>query len=170
MRDRVQDANRLFPVRSAPGYYFYAGRLPRGRQALVGRSANGRIVVGIFSKGGDLTEVVRRELPSPPVLPGSDDIREVDEGDFHDYLHQEFGFAPETARVKEFRIEPEGLAVYQLPEHYQAFLRDPRDPIFDDEQRTVFPRLIKEWVEEGQFVLEWGNDYWLDSTSEVVAS
>jgi hypothetical protein len=27
-----------------------------------------------------------------------------------------------------------------------------------------------QWNEWGQFVLEWGNDYWLDSTGEIVAS
>ena len=33
-----------------------------------------------------------------------------------------------------------------------------------------FRALIRQWLEEGLFVLEWGNDYWLDSTGKVVAS
>jgi hypothetical protein len=62
------------------------------------------------------------------------------------------------------------FAVYHLPEHYREFLKGPNSPAFDEEERKAFPELIRQWNEVGQFVLEWGNDFWLDSTGEVVAS
>jgi hypothetical protein len=160
----------LFPIRTAPERYFYAGHLPHGRQALVARSVYGEMVAAIFDSGGDLLEVIRRELPSPPVVVEADTIREVDEDDFRRYLHQELGFSPGLIHIKEFCVQPEGLAVYHLPQSYQEFLRDPTASIFDDNDREAYPSLIERWLDQGQFVLEWGNDFWLDSTGKVVAS
>src|SRR5262249_15548384 len=79
-------------------------------------------------------------------------------------------FVPGLIRVKEFRIPGEQFAVYHLPRHYQDFLRNPGGPEFGDEERQEFPGLIEQWQERGNFVLEWGNDFWLDSTGEVGAS
>jgi hypothetical protein len=170
MLKRDANGDLLFPIRSEPAYYFYAGHLPGGRQALIARSVYGALIVAVFDGGGNLVQVIHRELPSPPVLRDSGEIREVDERDFRKYLRREFGYAPGLIRIKEFRLPQEMLAVYHLPQHYREFLEDPNSPVFDDEQRQSFPGLIREWHEEGQFVLEWGNDYWLDSTGEVVAS
>jgi hypothetical protein len=170
MLDRDAEGNLLFPIRSAPGRYFYAGSLPDGRQALVGRSVYGQLIVAIFDRDGDLMQLIHRDLPSPPVFPDSDEIREVDEDNFQEYLHQEFGFSPGLIRVKEFRVSEDMFAVYHLPNHYREFLENPNGPAFGDEEREAFPGLIQEWNEAGHFVLGWGNDYWLDSTGEVVAS
>jgi hypothetical protein len=170
MTRRAPTGELLFPVRNAPERYFYAGHLADGRQALIARSVYGRIIAALFDREGELVEVIRQELPSPPVLPDSDGFREVDEDDFHAYLKREFGFSPGLVHVKEFYIAPEGFAVYQLPWHFQEFLRDPGSLLFADEERGVFPRLIEEWQERGEFVLEWGNDFWLDGTGVVIAS
>ena len=62
------------------------------------------------------------------------------------------------------------FAVYHLPQYYRELLENPNSPTFDDEERQALPGWIQQWHESGQFVLEWGNDYWLDSTGEVVAS
>lgn len=170
MLERDANGDLLFPIRSAPGRYFYAGHLPEGRQALIARSVYGQMVAAILDSGGNLVQVIHHELPSPPVLPDSDEIREVDEDDFPEYLRREFGFSPGLIRIKEFRIPQEMFAVYHLPQHYREFLVNPKSPAFGEEERTVFPGLIRQWNEWGQFVLEWGNDFWLDSTGEVVAS
>jgi hypothetical protein len=170
MLKRDVNGDLLFPIRSAPGYGFYAGHLPEGRQALIARSAYGELIVAVFDGGGNLVQVIHRELPSPPVLLDSGEVREVDERAFRKYLRREFGHAPGLIRIKEFRLSREMLAVYHLPEHYREFLENPNSPVFDDEQRQSFPGLIRQWREEGQFVLEWGNDYWLDSRGEVDSS
>lgn len=170
MLERDAKGNLLFPIRGAPYQYFYAGHLPDGRQALIARSVYGQLIAAICDSGGDLIQVIRQELPSPPVLPDSGEIREVDEGDFEAYLHREFGFSPGLIRIKEFRIPEERFAVYHLPQHYREFLENPNSPSFDEEERQAFPGQIRQWDEWGQFVLEWGNDFRLDSTGNVVAS
>jgi hypothetical protein len=168
--ERDAKGDLLFPIRSAPERYFYAGHLPDGRQALIARSVYGQLIAAICDGGGNLTQVVHQELPSPPVLPDSGEIREVDEDEFREYLRREFGFSPGLIRIKEFHI-PEGMfAVYHLPPHYREFLENPNGPSFDEEERQAFPGLIRQWNECGQFVLEWGDDFWLDSTGAVVAS
>jgi hypothetical protein len=170
MLERDANGDLLFPIRNAPDRYFYAGHLPDGRQALVGRSVYGQIIAALFDHGGNLMQVIHQDLPSPPVLPDAGAIREVDDDDFQAYLWCQFGFTPGLIRIKEFRVPGEMFAVYHLPQHYREFLEDPNGPAFDAEQREAFPDMICQWNEWGQFVLEWGNDFWLDSTGEVVAS
>src|SRR5438874_13266648 len=97
-----QSDQRLFTIQSDPCRYFYAGSLPGGRQALIGRSVYGQIEMAVFDAGGDLLEICRSDLPSPPVEPDSDLIREVDEDEFHEYLRKEYGFTPGVIRIKEF--------------------------------------------------------------------
>lgn len=168
--ERDSSGDLLFPIHSAPGRYFYAGHLPDGRQALIGRSVYGQLITAIFDRRGNLMQVIHQELPSPQVFPDSDEIREVDEDDFQEYLQREFGFSPGLIRIKEFRIPKEMFAVYHLPERYREFLENPSSPDLGEEERQAFPDLIRQWNESGQFVLEWGNDFWLDGTGEVVAS
>jgi hypothetical protein len=170
MLERDPTGDLLFPIRSAPGKYFYAGHLPGCRQALIARSVYGQLIAPMFDGHGNLTGIVRQELPSPPVLPDSGEVREVDEDDFHEYLRREFGFSPGLIRIKEFHIPQEMFAVYHLPQQYREFLDNPKSTAFGAEERQAFPGLIRRWLEQGQFVLEWGNDFWLDSTGEVVAS
>jgi hypothetical protein len=170
MLNRNANGDLLFPIRSAPERYFYAGHLPEQRQALIARSVYGQLIAAIFDAAGNLGQIVHQELPSPPVLPNSGEIREVDEDGFQEYLRREFGFSPGLIRIKEFRLPAELFAVYHLPEHYRMFLECPNSPAFDEEDRRALPGLIRQWNEWGQFVLEWGNDFWLDSTGEVVAS
>jgi hypothetical protein len=170
MLERDLSGELLFPIRSAPDRYFYAGHLSDGRQALIARSVHGELIAAICDGGGNLIQIIHQDLPSPPVLPDADIIREVDEGAFQEYLHRQFGFSPGLIGIKEFRIPEEMFGVYHLPDYYREFLRNPNSPSFDEEQRQVFPGLIRQWDEEGLFVLEWGNDFWLDSTGEVVAS
>ncbi len=170
MLDCDATGDLLFPIRSAPERYFYAGHCPEGRQALIARSVYGQLIAAIFDVGGNLMQVIHQELPSPPVLPATGEIREVDEDDFQQYLRREFGFSPGLIRIKEFRVPQALFAVYHLPQHYRGFLENPNSPAFDDELREAFPGLIRQWNEWGQFVLECGNDFWLDRTGEVVAS
>jgi hypothetical protein len=39
-----------------------------------------------------------------------------------------------------------------------------------DEERADVRESMQLWDADGQFVLYWGNDYWLDDSGEVVAS
>ncbi len=170
MIERDANGDLLFPICSAPERYFYTGQLPDGRQALIGRSAHGQLISVICDSRGNLMQVIHHELPTSSVLPDSGEIGEIDEDDFQDCLRREFGFSQGLIRIKEFGIPDEKFAVYHLPARYREFLENPHSPTFSEEDLGEFPGLIRQWHELGQFVLEWGNDYWLDSTGVVVAS
>src|SRR5688572_11818702 len=105
----------LFPINGEPARYFYAGSLPEGRQALIARFLDGRIVVAVFDREGELRQVIRHELPSPPVVADCTYGREVNEAQFAEYLNKRFGFTPGSIRVREFRLPGGELAVYCLP-------------------------------------------------------
>ena len=96
----------------------------------------------------------------------------MNEEEFHEFLHREFGFRPALVRVKEFSTD-EGLAVHLLPSHYQDYVDNPDSM---DEERwgredlDHYPLLIQSWIDRGDFVLDWGNDYFMDATGEVNSS
>jgi hypothetical protein len=133
----------------------YAGQLPDSRQALVGCSWDDKLVVAVFDCEGNLRESHRVEVPTSDV-PG--------------YLKSELGFTSGEVCIKEIRIPEDAFAVYCLPDLYQRFLSNPNDPWFTDDDRQDLPGVIKQWLKSGQFVLEWGNDYWLNRDGEVVAT
>jgi hypothetical protein len=94
----------------------------------------------------------------------------VEEDEFHEYLRQEFGFTPDVIHIREFRLPQDELAVYRLPEFYQEFLNDPNGPDFDEDLRQYLPGQIDRWRTEGRFVLQWGNDFWLNKHGDVTDS
>jgi hypothetical protein len=160
-----------FLIRGNLGHGVYAGSLPSHRQALVGLCVYGYILMAMFDGGGTLQKVIRRDQPSYLLHP-TDFLRcyRVDEDSLFEYLKREFGFQLANIQVREFRVPDEDFAVYRLPESYQDFLKDPRNPLFDNEDRQVLPDRIKHWTEEGSFVLVWGNDYWVSGEGEIIAS
>jgi hypothetical protein len=170
MLERDSNGELLFPVRSAPERSFYAGYLTDRRQALVACSKSGQMIIAVFDGGGNLTEVFHQDLPSPRELLESGDLRAVYEDDYQEYLQRALGLSPGLIRIKTFRLHLERFGVYELPQRQRDFLENCSDSKFSDEDRQWFPEMIQQWKERGQFVLEWGNDFWLDSTGEVDTS
>jgi hypothetical protein len=166
MTDNAMGTNAddmLFPINGEPVRNFYAGSLPQGRQALITLSEAAEIVVAVFSPQGELLQVIYDAVASPPIIP--------DDDQFQEYIKQKFGFTPVSVRVRPFSLPGGELAVYRLPKQYQKFLREPDDPDFGTEERTVFPSLIEEWERAGRLVLEVGLcDFWLDQTGDIIAS
>ena len=158
--------DRLYPIRSEKYYGFYAGHVPGKRQALVAGDLD--LLIAFFEHQGNLLEVQRRTLP-PSVKVPEMNCGTLDDRDFQEYLKKEFHFRPGLIRVKAFQIQPEGLAVHPFPSHYQLFLDNPHDG-FNAEDRDYYPELIRTWIADKQFVLDWGNDYWLDNNGEVTSS
>jgi hypothetical protein len=96
---------------------------------------------------------VRKELPTPPIWNETD--HDIDDVEFPKYLQQEFGIQPGIIHVREFSIPEEGIAIYQFPKDFRDFME---------------PQFIDQWKQLGQFVLECGNDFWLNAEGEVVSS
>jgi hypothetical protein len=163
--------SRLFPIVGEPTRDFYAGSLPESRQALIALEMLRGMEMAVFGTDGNLLEVLRRTLPSPPVRTACEAFFSVDHEAFMNYLKEQFGFASGPIRVREFRLPGGALAVYRYPEQYQKFLQNPDDPDLDMAERITFPARIEEWEQAGLFVLEVGPcDFWLDRTGEVIAS
>jgi hypothetical protein len=163
-------ADLLFPIRSEPGYGFYAGFFPDGRQVLVGCIQDGKMVMIIFDRAGNLTGVVHRELPTPEQLLEDGDLAAVYHDNYEEYLRRALNVFPAVIRVKAFCLPKDVIAVYELPESLQDFQENPSNPDLDDAERIGLQEFLRTWKEHGQFVLIWQNDYWLNRNGEVVAS
>ena len=151
-------SDRLYPIKSNKGYGFFTGRLADGRQALVTCGIQKKLCAYLFSTEGDYLGVERREpklIAEPEELGAATNDREL-----HDYLAKEFGFTPDLIRVKEFDEPAELVSINPLPRYLD-------ESELDDESYLVD---LRQWVEDGAFVLITWNDYWLNANGEVTAS
>jgi hypothetical protein len=160
--------DRLYPVRSAEGYGFYAGQTANGRQLLAAVDARALLVV-LFDSNGDLRESHWWQLS------GDEDAREL--------LRRRLEWEPALVRVKRFRIpigpaqarDPlqfalvgeDGFAIVPIPLDWQSDLQEAESLGIEQED---FAAMVQGWVDRGNFALYWGNEYHLDSSGEVVGS
>jgi hypothetical protein len=164
---RASRPERLYRIKSNEDYSFYAGRLADGRQALVTLDVRLLLVVTLFDAAGKMVGEEERDLAGRWPIPGHG-YADVDHAELHAYLWAEFGFKPAVIRIRKFVTDRVSIA--PLPAHYQEFVDDAESPSFDGEQRERFRAYIKEWVKGEEFVLLWGNDYWLDKNGDVTSS
>jgi hypothetical protein len=128
------------------------------------------MVRAVFDNEGRLAEVVDGELPPPQQLLDAGYRKAVYEDNYAGYLERALRVTPGMIRVKPFCLPEVELAVYELPEDLQDFQENPDCPNLADEERERLQAFLQVWKDHGQFVLFWGNDYWLDRSGEVVAS
>jgi hypothetical protein len=79
----------------------------------------------------------------------------------------EMGFRPATIRVRKFWSAEHYIGIEDYPSHFHEILSD---TTADEEEKADVRESMELWDEDGQFVLQWGNDYWLDRTGRVVSS
>ena len=160
--------DRLYSVCTHERYGFYAGLAWGDRQLLA--AIDGRaLLVGLFTRDGDLLETQQQNLPTS---------REVESE-----LREWFGWEPALVRVKRFRItfgdghphDPmqvalvgeDGFAIAPFPLDWQASLDDPETL---GSEREAFVEMVRGWIERGNFALYGGNEYHLDGNGQVVGS
>lgn len=80
---------------------------------------------------------------------------------------KEMLFQEATIKVKKFLSEEHDIFIEDYPSHFYEILSDPNA---DDEEKADIRDSMKSWDIDGQFVLQWGNDYWLDESGQVVSS
>lgn len=154
--DDDDDPSRLYCFAPGEGY-FDAGITRDGRQALMAAFYPATFAV-FFDADGELLEYVER--PNEHSTPDTDALRA---------WQRELGFEPQAIRVQQFELEDVGLGIEELPGHYIDFLEDPYAET-DPEERAALLESIRIWLEEGSFVLYWGNDLWLDGSGHVTSS
>jgi hypothetical protein len=146
----------MHTIRTRPPTYF-TGRTPDGKQVLLGWRSD-FIAILLFDQTGTLLE--RRAHPlgidlrkglGPAVEAIADaKIRAI---------KKEIGFSGGPIRVQPFFIHDWRAGIKPFPEDLEDFLSDPSR--FPEEDAEIFRADIKSWLDEGNCVLRWGNDYLL---------
>ena len=153
--DDDDESPRLYPLQAGEAY-FDAGVTRDGRQALM--AAFYPMTFAIFFAGdGTFLEYVERPNEGEPNEP---ELRR---------WQTELGFTPQTIRVEKFCIDEQGLGIADLRGFDEELLDDP-DSEPDEAERAERLKSIRTWIEEGSFVLYWGNDLWLDGTGHVTST
>jgi hypothetical protein len=158
----ARNPDRLFAVRSNKHKNFYAGFCSSGMQGLVGRWYAEHILVLLFSKEGYLREIRRQKLPQFHTTPEQPYL-DVNDGEFHEFLLAEYGFEPGMVRVQQFLVQDEGcgFSVGPLPWEFNRTLAEMlAAPEELAEGRWAEDReLIRDFINRGQHVIDWANDW-----------
>jgi hypothetical protein len=153
--DGDDESPRLYPLQAGEGY-FDAGVTRDGRQALMAAFYPATFAI-FFASDGTFLEYVERPNEGEPNEP---ELRR---------WQAELGFTPQTIRVEKFSIDEQGLGIEDLTGFDEELLDDP-DSEPDEAERAERLKSLRKWIEEGCFVLYWGNDLWLDGTGQVTSS
>ena len=153
--DDDDEVGRLYPLQAGEGY-FDAGVTRDGRQALMAAFYPMTFAI-FFASDGTFLEYVERPNEGKPNEP---ELRR---------WQTELGFTPQTIRVEKFSIDEQGLAIADLTTFDEELLDDP-DSEPDEDERAERMKTLRAWIDEGSFVLYWGNDLWLDNKGHVTSS
>jgi hypothetical protein len=159
------DEAHLYPILPEQGY-FDAGVTGGGRQVLMGLYCPDLVAI-FFNRSGDLLGTERRHLEFLQRRGGAYDIYDERISPRLRAWQNEMGYRPATIRVKKFFIAGLGIGIEDYPAHFAEILEDP--DCSEDEKAGV-RESMHFWDADKQFVLLWGNDFWLDGTGEVVSS
>jgi hypothetical protein len=149
--------DRTFPVWREPRHGLFAGGLPGGRQALVAMSVYEELFLAVFDGHGNLVDTQGRALKG--ILREPEDTYDYEHGgELLDYLRREFAFEPGMIGVHEFATAG-GLSVHLWP-YFDEILADPDTTPDWMEGRLHVCDSVYRWLQRGNFVIDWGNDYW----------
>lgn len=146
-------------------YHYRAGRLSNGNQVLMDEFSRVE-----FDTEGNLLNAFGRETSQAT-------LKAIDvDGNVLAVFPQEASpspsmmlpFTPGTISVKPFFLTELWLGIQNLPDHYQEFLDDPDNA--NEDERHYYPKEITGWLECGNFVLWWNEDYYLNEDGELESS
>jgi len=157
---------RRYAIKPDEGYGFSAGVTPGEEQVLMGLFCP-NLVAFRFDRVGNLLGVEQRPLPffrdaTPPY-----DIYDERIGPMIEAWQAEMGFRPTIIRVRRFFSDEHSIGIQDYPAHFHEILSDPDEA---EDQKADVRESMELWDKDGQFVLLWGNDYWLDESGGVVSS
>lgn len=162
----MADQPRLFPINSHPEYGFHAGTTADGRQVLMGLLCP-NLVAHLFDGDGRFLGIQTRPLDFlTPSAAGIYNIYDKRIPGCIEVWRGELGLTPGVIRVRSFSAES-GVAIDEHPDHLDELLDDPDA---SDDEKEEARESLRRWEEDREFVLYWGNDYWLDDKGEVTSS
>ncbi len=140
----------LYTLVSEPAYGWRTGTLGDGRQVLIG----GNWAIDFDRDGRFLRfQEGTYRLPGEPATgiepPG------LVEGPIH---------------IRRFAVTHRGISIEDLTDCMREFLSDPGDDSWADEERQDYPREIRGWLDDGMYVFNCGNDYFVNRAGEVESS
>ncbi len=80
---------------------------------------------------------------------------------------KELQFRPASIWVAQFFIAELGIGIADYPAHFSGILDDEHA---SDEEKADIRESVRQWDADGQYVLYWGKDYWLNLAGKVVSS
>jgi len=148
-------SDHLYTVQSDPHYGILAGQ-STGHQWLISENPDGHLLVK-FGPSGELTE---------PLLLKADQPKQRAER-LEDWK-AEVGFETKPIRIRKFYLDRYQLGIADLPSGMQEAVDSPDE--FDEEELEMVMADIDGWLKDGQFVLKWGNEYYMNAAGEVESS
>jgi len=134
---------------------FCTGTCADGRQAVLGLYEP-QLLAYFFDMQGNMLGKERQPYQEP-IQAGNDSAI------YNDWQAM-LGFSPGTIHIRGFFDSEEGIGIELIPEHLlpEAIAAEP-----DTEQRGFLKEDRAGWLESGNFVWLWGNDYWMTPEGEV---
>lgn len=80
----------------------------------------------------------------------------------------ELGFTPGTISIQQFFLSERWIGIKDLPEHYQEVIDQPDE--IDESRRRELEEDIRRWLQAGDFVLYWDEEYYLNAAGELESS
>jgi hypothetical protein len=162
----VEDAVRRYSLTSHEEYGFFAGLTADNKQVLMGVFCPD-LIAFIFDPEGNLLKVEHRPVSfflgvTPPYKIYDERLPALIRA-----WQDEMRFQPSTIKVKRFFSDELCIGIQDYPDHFEEILNDREE---DEDEKKEIHDSMRIWDEEGQFVLQWGNDYWLNDLGEVVSS
>lgn len=77
------------------------------------------------------------------------------------------GFEAGTIHVQNFEYAERGLAIRDLPQGFEEFLKDPTKYEPDPVWREKTQKNVLEWQRAGNYVLTFGKEYWMCGDGSV---
>lgn len=145
--------------------YFYTGRLSDGTQMLIGVQPPNLVGI-VFDVTGDYLETSLKQMDQEQE-PTAEDQDKADAA-FSALIHEwqtDLGVVPGTISVNQFCLPERFIGITDLPEHYQEVLDHPEN--FTEERLQMLRGDIEAWRANGQFVLNWDEDYYMSEEGDL---
>ena len=101
----------------------------------------------------------------------SDETSGLDDSQIVEYICSNYHCSISPIEIHSFYQRESGIGINAVPPHYEAFLQGKREEHeLDPGEERFTIELIRGWIEDGNYELCWGNDYYMSAEGEVESS